>query len=181
MPRATSGRSDSAASSRDQLGRGVNAWAVLSIEDIPVSERGIQPCVDIPSLNTPLMTGIKYVNKSLVLRTISDIFFPATSSSDLLRKGIVANRDCHGNEPLTILLVGATGSGKSSVIELLSNVFAGRSVDAYEFQELDLSNETGGSETQSQTKWSRLYELKSRNGVKVSFAGSVSSALRAQL
>jgi predicted GTPase len=70
--------------------------------------------------------------------------------------------------PYTLLLVGETGVGKSSVFELIANVFAGNGVDHYNFDILDQTNERGGSNNQSQTNSARLYELTSKNGIVVS-------------
>ena len=71
------------------------------------------------------------------------------------------------NAPITILLVGETGVGKSSVLELFANVLAGKDIDHCDFDILDHTNEQGGSDNQSQTKSARLYEFKSRNGIMV--------------
>ena len=70
--------------------------------------------------------------------------------------------------PYTILLIGETGVGKSSVLEFIANVFAGNDIDHYNFDVLDYANEQGGSNNQSQTNSARLYELTSKNGVVVS-------------
>jgi predicted ATPase len=70
--------------------------------------------------------------------------------------------------PYTILLVGETGVGKSSVLELIANVFAGNDIDHYNFHILDRTNERGGPSNQSQTNSARLYELTSKNGIVVS-------------
>jgi len=70
--------------------------------------------------------------------------------------------------PYTFLLVGETGVGKSSFLELIANVLAGRDIDHYDFKILDPTNEQGGSDNQSQTNSARLYELKSNNGIIVS-------------
>ena len=70
--------------------------------------------------------------------------------------------------PYTILLIGETGVGKSSVLEFIANVFAGNDIDHYNFDVLDYTNEQGGSNNQSQTNSARLYELTSKNGVVVS-------------
>jgi len=72
--------------------------------------------------------------------------------------------------PYTILLVGETGVGKSSVLEFIANVLAGNDIDHYNFNILDHTNERGGSNNQSQTNSARLYEFTSMNGVVVSSA-----------
>lgn len=70
--------------------------------------------------------------------------------------------------PYTILLVGETGVGKSSVLELIANVLAGNDIDHYNFDILDHTNELGGPNNQSQTDSARLYEFTSKNGIVVS-------------
>lgn len=69
--------------------------------------------------------------------------------------------------PYTILLVGETGVGKSTVLQLIANVLIGRGINHYDFGILDDTNERGGSEMQSQTKSARLYKLQSTNGMEV--------------
>jgi len=71
------------------------------------------------------------------------------------------------NKAITILLVGETGVGKSSVLELIANVLTGKGIEHSDSDILDHSNEQGGSDNQSQTKAARLYELKSKNGITV--------------
>ena len=68
----------------------------------------------------------------------------------------------------TILLVGETGVGKSSVLEFIANVLLGNDIDNYNFDILDHDNEEGGSDQESQTNSARLYRLCSNNGVEVS-------------
>ena len=72
--------------------------------------------------------------------------------------------------PYTILLIGETGVGKSSVLELIANVLAGNDIDHYSFNFLDHTNECGGSNNQSQTNSARLYEFTSKNGIVVSLS-----------
>jgi hypothetical protein len=61
---------------------------------------------------------------------------------------------------------GETGTGKTSLLSLFSNVLAGRSPAAYELAH-DESNEAGGIKNQSQTNLAKLYEFTSINGVKI--------------
>ena len=91
-------------------------------------------------------------------------------SSDVtyLKQGIVKQSKNKVQAPYTILLVGETGVGKSSVLEFIANVLVGNSVNHYDFDILDYTNEQHGSENQSQTNSARLYKLKSNNGVVVS-------------
>lgn len=81
-----------------------------------------------------------------------------------LRKGIIKTQKNRANQPYTILLVGETGVGKSSVLEFLANVLAGNPAFKYEFDIIEQENESGGSDSQSQTNEARLYDFESRNG-----------------
>ena len=82
-----------------------------------------------------------------------------------LRKGIIKTSR---NKTHTILLVGETGVGKSSVLELIANVIAGNDIGHYDFNVLDHTNEQRDSNSQSQTNAAHLYELTSKNGIVVS-------------
>ena len=82
-----------------------------------------------------------------------------------LKKGITKTSKNHAS--YTILLVGETGVGKSSVVELIGNVLAGNDIGHYDFNILDHANERGGSDDQSQTSSTRIYELTSKNGIVV--------------
>ena len=72
--------------------------------------------------------------------------------------------------PYTILLVGGTGVGKSSVVGFIANVLLGRVINHYDFDILDHANEQIGSGDRSQTKGARLYEFTSTNGIVVSYS-----------
>ena len=90
------------------------------------------------------------------------------SDIESLRKGIIKTSKNKANAPSTILLVGETGVGMSSVLEFIANILIGKDTDHYEIEILDHANEQSGSENQSQTNNSaRLYELKSKNGIVV--------------
>jgi len=91
-------------------------------------------------------------------------------SSDIksLKKGVIKTSKNKANAPYNILLVGETGTGKSSLLEFIANVLIGKSVDCYDFKILDHTNEQGGSGGQSQTNSARVYELTSKNGILVS-------------
>lgn len=80
-------------------------------------------------------------------------------------QGIIKTR---AKAPYTILLVGETGVGKSTLLELIANVLHSKDVDHYDLDTLDHTNERGGSSNQSQTNSARLYEFTSKNGVVVS-------------
>jgi len=91
-----------------------------------------------------------------------------SSDVESLKKGIIKSSTNKAKAPYTFLLVGGVGVGKSSVFELIANVFAGNDIGHYNFDILDDTNELGGSNNQSQTNSARLYELTSKNGVVVS-------------
>lgn len=67
----------------------------------------------------------------------------------------------------TILLVGETGVGKTSVLSLIANVLDGRSPDQYTAF-YDEGNENAESQKHSQTNSARVYVIKSTNGITVS-------------
>jgi len=91
-----------------------------------------------------------------------------SSDVESLRKGIIKTSRNEAKAPYTILLVGETGTGKSSALEFIANVLIGKGVDCYDFNILDHSNEQGGSSGQSQTNSARIYELSSKNDILVS-------------
>ena len=88
-----------------------------------------------------------------------------SSDVDSLKDGIIKTSKNKANAPITVLLVGETGVGKSSVLELFANVLTGKGIDHCDFDVLDYTNEQGGTDNQSQTKSARLYVLKSKNGI----------------
>lgn len=85
-----------------------------------------------------------------------------------LKQGIIKTAKHKTNAPYTILLLGETGVGKSSALELIANTLAGNDIDHYCFNILDHTNELCGSNNLSKTDSARLYELTSKNGVVVS-------------
>jgi len=93
-----------------------------------------------------------------------------SSNVESLRKGIIKTSKNKLNTPYTILLVGETAVGKSSVLELIANVLTGKGIDHWGFSIPDHTNGQGGSDNQSQTNSARLYELESKNGIVVSTA-----------
>jgi putative ribosome biogenesis GTPase RsgA len=99
---------------------------------------------------------------------LEDLLISSDFSSDIesLKKGII--KTSKNKVPYTILLIGETGVGKSSLLELIANVLHGNDVDHYDFDILDHTNEQGGSNNQSQTNSAQLYEFTSKNGVVVS-------------
>ena len=90
------------------------------------------------------------------------------SDVEFLRQGIIKTSKNKAQAPYVILLVGETGTGKSSLLEFIANVLIGKDADCYDFKILDHSNEQGGSSGQSQTNSARIYELSSKNRILVS-------------
>jgi energy-coupling factor transporter ATP-binding protein EcfA2 len=94
-----------------------------------------------------------------------------TLSSDVqsLKKGIIKTANNKSdNVRHTILLLGETGAGKSSLLELIANVLIGKDIDHYDSDVLDHPNERHGPSNQSRTNSARLYEFTSKNGIVVS-------------
>jgi len=91
-----------------------------------------------------------------------------TSDVESLKKGIINVSKNSVKAPYTILLVGETGVGKSSVLELIANVVSGNEMNRYNFGILDGTNEQVGSDNQSKTSFARLYEFTSKSGIVVS-------------
>jgi len=89
------------------------------------------------------------------------------SDVESLKRGIIKTSKNRAKRSYTILLVGETGVGKSSVLEFIANVLAGNDIDNYNFKILDHSNELGRPNHQSQTNSARLYEFTSKNGLSV--------------
>ena len=90
------------------------------------------------------------------------------SDVESIKKAIIKTSKNEARTPYTILLVGETGVGKSSVLEFIGNVLAGNDIDHYNFDILDHTNELGGPNSQSKTNSARLYEFTSKNGIVVS-------------
>jgi len=90
-----------------------------------------------------------------------------SSDVESLKKGIIKTSKNRANKAYTILLVGETGVGKSSVLKFIANVLIGDDIDHYNYDILDRTNEQGGSGNQSQTNSTRLYEFTSKNGITV--------------
>ena len=83
-------------------------------------------------------------------------------------QGIIRTRANPAKTSYTILLVGETGVGKSSFLELIANVLHGKDINHYDLDALDRTNEQSGSKDKSQTNSVRLYQFTSTNGVVVS-------------
>jgi len=84
-----------------------------------------------------------------------------------LKQGMIQTRANPEKATYTILLVGETGVGKSSLLQFIANALHGNGVDHYDFDILDHTNEQGGSNSQSQTNSARIYEFTSKNGLVV--------------
>ncbi|VDC07470.1 unnamed protein product [Peniophora sp. CBMAI 1063] len=106
-------------------------------------------------------------NPQPTMGDVDDVDIPLINSVEDLREGIVKTRRHRAEEPYTILLVGETGVGKSSLLEYVANVMLGKSVLDYDLDILDRSNEAGGSSKGSQTNSARLYTFESVDGVKI--------------
>ncbi|KAF9459251.1 hypothetical protein BDZ94DRAFT_1051622 [Collybia nuda] len=84
------------------------------------------------------------------------------STIEELGKGIINTR----RADFTILIVGETGTGKTTFLSLLANILKGNSPRTYAtFNKA--ANEAGGSEKHSQTNETLLYSFESKNGVKL--------------
>ena len=90
------------------------------------------------------------------------------SDAKSLRNGVIKTSKNKPKAPYTILLVGETGVGKSSLLELIANALAGNDIDHYSLEILDPTNEQGGSANQSKTNSTRVYQFTSKNGIVVS-------------
>jgi len=97
---------------------------------------------------------------------ISPDHFPSDVES--LRKGIIKTSKNKVQAPYTILLVGETGVGKSSLLEFITNVLIGNNIDCYDFTIPDNGNKQNGSSDQNQTGSACCYEITSNNGIVVS-------------
>ncbi|EDR04943.1 uncharacterized protein LACBIDRAFT_303842 [Laccaria bicolor S238N-H82] len=71
------------------------------------------------------------------------------------------------NAKFTILLIGETGTGKTSFLSLLINVLAGRVPDEYDLEPYDTTNEFVSGQSHSRTNAAKVYTFKSVNGVQV--------------
>ena len=90
------------------------------------------------------------------------------SDAESIKRAIIKTSKNEAQTPYTILLVGETGVGKSSVLEFIANVLAGNDIDNYNFDILDHTNELGSPNNQSQTNSARVYEFTSKHGTVVS-------------
>ena len=95
---------------------------------------------------------------------ILTVFF---SGIDFLKHGVVKTAKNKANAPYTVLLVGETGVGKTSLLKFIANVLLGNNIDHYDLDILDhLPHEQC---VVGQTASSHLYEITSVSGILVSF------------
>ncbi|KAF8326948.1 hypothetical protein F5887DRAFT_1164318 [Amanita rubescens] len=90
---------------------------------------------------------------------------PRINNTEDLRNGIVTTQKNRTKE-YTILIVGETGTGKTTLLSLFFNILVGNGIREYMLAH-DESNDTGNAQNQSQTISALLYEFESRNGVKL--------------
>ena len=106
---------------------------------------------------------------SRLQRPLRRISADGTSSSvDDLKHGIIKTSKDKAKPPYTVLLVGETGVGKSSALELIANVLTGKGIDHFDFEILHHTNEDSSLDSHPQTNSARLYEVTSNNGIVVS-------------
>ncbi|KAF8333284.1 hypothetical protein F5887DRAFT_893774 [Amanita rubescens] len=87
------------------------------------------------------------------------------TAAERLGRGIIKT-DRNKSKQFTILLVGETGTGKTSLLSLLGNIVVGRKPEQFVTFH-DISIEAGGGEKQSQTNEAKVYKFRSRNGVRI--------------
>ena len=84
---------------------------------------------------------------------------------DSLKNGIIKTSKNEAKAVYNIVLLGETGVGKSTFLELITSVLAGKRINPYNpdvvDHTIDLTNE-------NQTDSAHLYELVSKNGIVVS-------------
>jgi polynucleotide 5'-kinase involved in rRNA processing len=89
---------------------------------------------------------IKWVTTTLLVHYVLTEFL---SDVESLKKGIIKVSKNQVGAPYTILIVGETGVGKSSVLEFIVNVLLGNDIDYCDFNILDRTNEQRGSKYQN--------------------------------
>jgi putative ribosome biogenesis GTPase RsgA len=134
----------------------------LSSDEVP-SSRNSTGAIEEDDSEDDTIT-IKYARETFLVEVLTTFLSDVLS----LKQGVIKTARNQAKAPYTILLLGETGVGKSSALELIANVLTGNDIDHYDFNILDHSNERGGSNNQSQTNSARIYELTSSNGIMVS-------------
>ena len=135
-----------------------------SINTVGLSRNILADRENVANSDEDNIPTIKWVHSDISDASVVTIF---SSDVESLNKGIIKTSKNRRNMPYTILLVGETGVGKSSVLEFIANVLMCNDIDHYNFDILDRTNEQGGSNNQSQTNTSRLYKFTSMNGIMV--------------
>lgn len=87
------------------------------------------------------------------------------SDVEFLKNGFIKTSKDEAKAPYTIILLGETGVGKTTFIELIASVLVGKRVN---LDDLDILDHTDDLTNQTQTNSAHLYEFTSKNGVVVS-------------
>ena len=87
------------------------------------------------------------------------------SDVESLKNGIIKTSKNEAKAPYNILLLGETGVGKSTFLELIEGVLAGKHLNSFNLDLLDRANDLTN---QTHTNSAHLYELSSKNGIVVS-------------
>ena len=107
-----------------------------------------------------------------------NVLIVSPSDVESLKMGIIKKTENEAKAPCTILLVGETGVGKSSFLEFIANGLSGRTLGDYDLDILDRNNEPDIPANQSRTRFTRLYEFTSKNGVVVSVGTFLNMGVR---
>lgn len=89
--------------------------------------------------------------------------FPSDVES--LKYGFIKTSKDEAQAPYTIILLGETGVGKTTFIELIASVLVGKRIN---LDDLDILDHTDELTNQTQTNSAPLYEFTSKNGIVVS-------------
>jgi len=87
------------------------------------------------------------------------------SDVESLKNGIIKTSRNEATAPYNILLLGEPGVGKSTFLELIASVLAGKHINPYN---LDILDHTNDLTNQTPTNSAHLYEFTSKNGIVVS-------------
>ena len=87
------------------------------------------------------------------------------SDVESLKNGIIKTSNHEATTPYNILLLGETGVGKTTFLELIASVLTGKHINPYN---LDVLNHTNDLTNQTPTNSAHLYEFTSKNGTVVS-------------
>lgn len=103
-----------------------------------------------------------FLNTKMYVEALSPVEFPRIAVSSLKAGNVMTTRGS-----FTVILVGETGTGKTSFLSLLVNVLAGKTPSSYNLEPYDVTNEYGGPQKHSQTKAAKVYKFTSLNGVDI--------------